>query len=133
MSDLISKQDAISSLYNTKHIMSDTDGHVWVDRNEVRSILEDLRGFEKGSHKSAKPPKRGYWLPQDHNKHYGNVSTCVYYAPICSECGSAGNFEYDYCPHCGVSMKEKIIRCGDTVYVMDEDGQGWTGHDIGGI
>ena len=42
MNNLIYRQAAISSLYNTKHIMSDTDGHVWMDRNEIVAKLETL-------------------------------------------------------------------------------------------
>ncbi len=47
----------------------------------------------------------GEWIPQDHNRHYGNVSTLVYYYPICSKCGKTGDYSYAWCPHCGVKME----------------------------
>ena len=50
--------------------------------------------------------RTGKWIPQDHNKRVGNISTCVYYLPICSKCGKVGNDTYKYCPHCGAKMTE---------------------------
>ncbi len=49
--------------------------------------------------------KTGRWIPQDHNKRHGNISTCVYYSPVCSECGHTGDFNMNYCPNCGARMK----------------------------
>ena len=54
---------------------------------------------------TVEPEQRtGKWIPQDHNKRVGNISTCVYYYPTCSECGQVGNETYKYCPHCGARM-----------------------------
>lgn len=50
--------------------------------------------------------RTGKWIPQDHNKRVGNISTCVYYYPICSKCGKVGIETYKYCPHCGAKMTE---------------------------
>ncbi len=47
----------------------------------------------------------GTWLPQDHNSVNGNISTCVYYLPICSECGKVGDFADAFCKHCGADMR----------------------------
>ena len=49
---------------------------------------------------------KGEWIPQDHNSRNGHVSTCVYYYPKCSVCGHVGNYEYNFCPHCGEKMGE---------------------------
>lgn len=55
---------------------------------------------------TVEPEQRtGKWIPQDHNKRVGNISTCVYYYPTCSECGQVGNDTYKYCPHCGAKME----------------------------
>lgn len=58
---------------------------------------------------SAQPErKKGEWLPQDHNKRTGYVTTTVYYYPKCSECGHTGNYGMNYCPSCGADMRGKI-------------------------
>lgn len=51
-------------------------------------------------------PKRGKWIPQDHNKRTGHVTTTVYYYPKCSECGYSGNYGMNFCPSCGADMRE---------------------------
>ena len=58
--------------------------------------------YERGK---AEGQRTGKWIPQDHNKRAGNISTCVYYYPTCSECGQVGNETYKYCPHCGAKME----------------------------
>ena len=54
---------------------------------------------------SAQPErKKGKWIPQDHNKSNGMVSTLVFYYPKCSECGHSGNYT-NFCPRCGADMR----------------------------
>lgn len=48
--------------------------------------------------------KKGKWIPQDHNKTNGLVSTAVYYCPKCSVCGLCGNYT-NFCPNCGTEME----------------------------
>jgi hypothetical protein len=48
--------------------------------------------------------KTGHWIPQDHNHTHGNVSTCIYFSPVCSEYGHTGDFNMDFCPNCGAKM-----------------------------
>ena len=48
--------------------------------------------------------KTGTWIPQDHNRRNGYVTTTVYYYPKCSECGHSGSYDMNYCPHCGAYM-----------------------------
>lgn len=56
---------------------------------------------------SAQPERKtGRWIPQDHNRRNGYVTTTVYYYPKCSECGRGGNYDMSYCPNCGAYMKE---------------------------
>lgn len=47
---------------------------------------------------------KGEWLPQDHNKTNGMMSTAVYYYPKCSVCGHCGNYT-NFCPNCGAQMR----------------------------
>ena len=49
--------------------------------------------------------KSGEWVPQDHNKRTGYVTTTVYYYPKCSECGHTGNYGMNFCPNCGAKME----------------------------
>lgn len=48
---------------------------------------------------------RGKWVSNDHNEHYGNISTCVYYYPTCSCCGHSGDYNMNFCPNCGADMR----------------------------
>lgn len=47
---------------------------------------------------------KGYWIPQNHNKTNGMVSTLVYYYPKCSVCGHCANYT-NFCPNCGADMR----------------------------
>lgn len=49
--------------------------------------------------------KKGEWMPQDHNKRSGYVTTTVYYYPKCSVCGHHGNYGMYFCPNCGADMR----------------------------
>ena len=48
--------------------------------------------------------KRGKWIPQNHNKTNGRISTAVYYYPKCSVCGLCANYT-NFCPNCGARME----------------------------
>lgn len=50
--------------------------------------------------------KKGKWIPQDFNKHYGMTSTAVYFYPKCSMCGESANYT-NFCPNCGADMREE--------------------------
>lgn len=49
--------------------------------------------------------KKGKWITQDFNKHYGMTTTAVYYYPKCSICGESANYT-NFCPNCGSNMRE---------------------------
>lgn len=73
-----------------------TNGSRLIPSFRVRQWLVHLPSVE---------PKKGKWIPQDHNKRHGNVSTVAYYFPKCSECGCSGSDFYNFCPHCGADMR----------------------------
>ena len=50
--------------------------------------------------------KQGRWIPQDHNKKNGMITTTVYYCPTCSVCGKTGGYDMSFCPNCGADMRE---------------------------
>ena len=50
-------------------------------------------------------PKKGKWIPQDHNKKNGMITTTVYYCPTCSVCGETGGYDMSFCPNCGADMR----------------------------
>ena len=88
----------------------DADGTLWItvtDIERVKRVIvdEEKSKFCKQFYMDAQSQRTGKWIPQDHNKRVGNISTCVYYYPICSECGQVGNDTYKYCPHCGAKME----------------------------
>ena len=91
MSDLISRQWLMECV-NEGWIKFDTEK----DENRFIHLVRDIAP-------SARP---GRWIPQDHNKRNGYVTTTVYYYPKCSECGHSGNYGMNYCPHCGAKMTE---------------------------
>ena len=134
MSDLISRQAAIDAL---NEVVKD---HSITDFDAIASILDlppaqpepnydewcdSCKEYDKEKHccprwnrvirqtlQDAQPEQRtGRWIPQDHNKRAGNISTCVYYYPTCSECGQVGNETYKYCPHCGAKMISEGKTC----------------------
>ena len=103
MSDLIERQAAQTELMmkceryklaRESHGM----GHVeWSsDLISVADAMDAIRGLP-----SAQPErKKGKWIPQDHNKTNGMISTAVYYFPKCSVCGHYGDYT-NFCPNCG--------------------------------
>lgn len=69
--------------------------------------LANSKGIRKDWCPLLEVPERktGHWIPQDHNHTHGNVSTCIYFSPVCSECGHTGDFNMNYCPNCGADMR----------------------------
>lgn len=94
MDDMISRQEAIDEIteYGDSAI-------VYISVGEIKRRLEQLPSAEA----ERKP---GRWIPQDHNKVLGNITTCLYYYPVCSECGHTGDFGMNFCPNCGCRMME---------------------------
>ena len=111
--DTISRTDAIELVKDVcdavmsgckSHYDSEVGDAVYDDILEVDAILKCNKEIRKALKElpSAQPErKKGRWIPQDHNKSKGNISTCVYYFPTCSVCGSVGNDNYNFCPNCG--------------------------------
>lgn len=99
MDNLISRQAAIDALIRKMRPHDNGDGTTTIcvmSERLIREVITDLPTAEK----------KGKWIPQDHNYKHGNVSTCLYFAPVCSECGNAGGFNMNYCPNCGARMEE---------------------------
>ena len=96
--DAVSRKDCLQALSHLMDVEGFRDGWA-VSRANVECMLKAMP--------PAQPKQRtGRWIPQDHNKRVGNISTCVYYYPTCSECGKVGIETYKYCPHCGAKMTE---------------------------
>lgn len=75
--------------------------HVWRDRLDSRERIADL----VKSMPTIRPErKKGRWIPQDLNKHFGMASTAVYYYPKCSVCGRSADCT-NFCPNCGADMR----------------------------
>lgn len=89
--DCISRHEVIYSFE------FDDDGTPW-NMSDIIYRLEQMP--------SAQPERKtGTWIPQDHNRRNGYVTTTVYYYPKCSECGHSGNYGMNYCPNCGARME----------------------------
>lgn len=85
----------------------DADGTLWItvpDIERVKRVIVEKSTFCRQFYMEEEQ-HTGKWIPQDHNKRVGNISTCVYYYPTCSKCGQVGNDTYKYCPHCGAKME----------------------------
>lgn len=89
MSDLINRQAALNS-----PVTMVSEGLDWIPAYHIKDL-------------PASQPERktGRWIPQDHNRRSGYVTTTVYYYPKCSECGHSGNYDMSYCPNCGARME----------------------------
>ena len=96
MADLIDRQQAIDAIENA------FDRETILNRFVRKIAIIAVRLLPPVTPKQ----RTGKWIPQDHNKRAGNISTCVYYYPTCSKCGQVGNDTYKYCPHCGSKMTE---------------------------
>ncbi len=115
--DVIYRQAAIDFI-DAGHLVNPNEPR-WSD-NEVVNFLKSrpsaqpeitvdgyADGFADGyklGKKYAQPQRTGRWIPQDHNKSNGMVSTAVFYYPKCSECGHSGNYDMNFCPNCGAEM-----------------------------
>ena len=95
--DSISRRAAIEIVdrYNKSHMM--LMRKPMLGAASITIELEDLPTIEPER-------KTGTWIPQDHNRRNGYVTTTVYYYPKCSECGHSGNYGMSYCPNCGAWM-----------------------------
>ena len=105
--------DRVIELLTEQHI--DADGTLWITVTDIERVTrvivdEDKSKFCRQFYMED-GQRTGEWIPQDHNKRAGNISTCVYYYPICSECGQVGNDTYKYCPHCGAKMISEGKTC----------------------
>lgn len=122
MDDLISRQAAIEAPErfikdcNPEHFVGHQKFIEYMDNAEIGSFgnWQFANGFNMGltaaelaieKLPSAQPErKKGKWIPQDFNKHYGMASTSVYYYPKCSMCGESANYT-NFCPNCGADMR----------------------------
>lgn len=98
--------------FNTNLSISKTESQILSEIEDVqsRNIIFQNIIFDVDTMKDAKGnifvrKKTGRWIPQDCNKTSGNRTTCVYYYPVCSECGHTGDFDMNYCPNCGADMR----------------------------
>ena len=104
--ELISREQAIDAICFVCGSACDKSKFVYNAPQDEQVILCPEH-YALSTLPSAQHEQRtGKWIPQDHNKRVGNISTCVYYYPTCSECGKVGNETYKYCPHCGAKMTE---------------------------
>ena len=95
--DLIERQAAIDAIKELCQHYTPTKS---VDHPHMNFVIEELENLP-----SVQPErKKGKWIPQDHNKKNGMISTTVYYYPKCSECGFAANYT-SFCPSCGADMR----------------------------
>ena len=98
-------EDAVSRAEIKRMINCINDHHAITPYKSVGAVTEHLTRIASNLPPVTPKQRTGRWIPQDHNKRVGNISTCVYYSPICSECGKVGNETYKYCPHCGAKME----------------------------
>ena len=83
-----------------KFIGAEDDPEIKMEIKAYSDILNGVKGIP-----TIEPERKpGYWIAQDFNAVNGNISTCVYYPPKCSNCGYVGNDNYKYCPDCGSKM-----------------------------
>lgn len=71
-------------------------------------VMDDktiLEAYDTAIEMLSEPERKtGKWIPQNHNKTDGMVSTAVYYYPKCSVCGHCASYT-NFCPNCGADMR----------------------------
>ena len=83
----------------------------YIDADKLQEAFKELHGGKRSLLIDTEPTAdvrenvKGEWLPQDHNKKNGMMSTAVYYYPKCSVCGHCANYT-NFCPNCGADMRE---------------------------
>lgn len=98
MDDLINRQAAIDAAIEA---VDEWDGGYNLTRADM---IADVINNNVPSTQPER--KKGEWIPQNHNKTNGMMSTAVYYYPKCSVCGHCANYT-NFCPNCGADMRER--------------------------
>ena len=98
MSDLISRQAAIELLKSRVDVATGIYGDLGGAVHGATLLIMDLPAAD------VRENVRGDWIPQNHNKTNGMLSTLVYYYPKCSVCGHCANYT-NFCPNCGADMR----------------------------
>ena len=83
--------------FETDSDMQRWDSGCWIRYKLFENVLDEQPTIEPEREK-------GEWIPQDHNKHHGMISTTVYCFPRCSVCGESANYT-SFCPNCGADMR----------------------------
>ena len=75
-----------------------------IGKSEHRTLWHYAEAIDMAIEAIKNKRPKGHWIPQNHNKTNGMVSTAVYYYPKCSVCGHYGNYT-NFCPNCGTDMR----------------------------
>jgi len=97
------KGEPMSRLIDADALFREMEKAQWYNNADRDEIAEEL----VLNAPTIEKRKTGHWIPQDHNHTHGNVSTLIYFPPVCSECGHAGDFNMNFCPNCGADMREE--------------------------
>ena len=81
----------------------DKYGDWYTEEGTEEGYIGTIKGIVDSMPTIEPERKKGKWIPQDWNTHYGMISTAVYYFPKCSVCGGNANYT-NFCPDCGAKM-----------------------------
>lgn len=104
VTDCISRQAAIDALCSVCGADCDKSEFVYDGKQEEQVILCPEHYVLTQLPSAQSERKKGVWIPQNHSKTNGTVSTAVYYYPKCSVCGQYANYT-NFCPNCGADMR----------------------------
>lgn len=95
MNDLISRQDAINAVEESRRLNHHQDGkEACAHEYEHRHFLKILMELPP-----AEPErKRGKWIPK---------RDCRYHCSLCDGIAPKG-YRWDYCPNCGADMRTEV-------------------------
>ena len=85
-------------------ILEDEMYVIWESASEKTFAMTRNEAFDMAIEAIKNKRPKGHWIPQNHNKTNGMVSTLVYYYPKCSVCGHCANYT-NFCPNCGADMR----------------------------
>lgn len=138
----IKQLELIARVLQKENLPPERAAEALSDIGRIVAIIKDefAETLRKTVMQATQPErKKGEWINKK-PRWIGSLSMTVQDAYECSNCGEAGVNWWMYCIYCGAPMEieewrkpiierwrsEEIITDGNTRYIQDPDGQGWS-------
>jgi hypothetical protein len=98
MADYISREAAVSLIFDKVWTKTDEDGYIWVLRRDVIHALDDIPAAD------VRPVVLGTWIKRRFSEDVYGVE--------CSVCHTTWDYDTCFCPYCGADMREQGAEGG---------------------